>query len=76
MEHRVAEVIGPHQTRPPDWPGDVTQLADELEAVMAAGAHELPAIVAGLNARGTCAGPEGRPWTESTLRQRLAELGA
>ena len=49
--------------------GAVTDLADELEAVLAAGADELPAIVAALNER-------GGHWTESTLRQRLAELGA
>ena len=48
---------------------EVTELADELEAVLAAGADGLPAIVAALNAR-------GGTWTESTLRQRLAELGA
>jgi hypothetical protein len=65
----TVEVIGPHQTRPPEWPREVTELADELEAVLAAGADGLPAIVAALNARG------GR-WTESALRQRLAELGA
>jgi hypothetical protein len=47
----------------------VTTLADELEAVLAAGADGLPAIVAALNAR-------GGSWTESALRQRLAELGA
>ena len=65
----TVEVIGPYQTRPPEWPHEVTELADELEAVLAAGADGLPAIVAELNAR-------GGSWTESGLRQRLAELGA
>lgn len=77
MEERLSvEVIGPHQTRPPAWPRETTALADELEAVFAAGANELPAVVTALNARGATRAPDGEPWTESALRQRLAELGA
>jgi len=77
MEHRASvEVVGPHQTRPAAWPQDAATLADELEAVMAGGTHDVPAIVAGLNARAKCAGPGGVAWTEAALRQRLAELGA
>jgi hypothetical protein len=77
MEDRLGvSVIGPHQTRPPEWPREATVLADELEAVFAGGAGDLSAVVAGLNARGTCAAPDGGPWTEPALRERLAELGS
>ena len=72
----TVEVIGPHQTRPPVWPREATVLADELEAVFAAGANDLVAVLGALNARGTSSAPDGSPWTESSLRARLAELGA
>lgn len=72
----AVEVIGPHQTRPSSWPHEATLLADELEAVFAAGANDLVAVVGALNARGTSRAPDGGPWTESSLRARLAELGA
>jgi len=71
----VVEVTGPHQTRPASWPAALTRFADALEAVLTDAPHELPAIVAGLNERGFLA-PDGRPWTEDSLRARLAELGA
>jgi len=75
MEHLPAvEVIGPHQTRPANWPPALTEFADALEAVLAEGKHSLAALVAGLNERGFPA-PDGSPWTEATLRARLAELG-
>lgn len=75
MEHLpYVEVAGPHQTRPESWPADASALADALEAVLAAGDHDLEAIVAGLNGRGF-ASPDGAPWTEASLRARLRELG-
>jgi len=67
------EVVGPHQTRPAEWPAELGAFADVLEAVLA-GTHELDAIVEGLNARGFAA-PDGGRWTEASLRARLAELG-
>ncbi len=75
MEHLpYAEVVGPHQTRPPSWPLELTEFADALEAVLATGKHDRPAIAAGLNERGPTA-PGGLPWTEASLRARLRELG-
>ncbi|HXF33598.1 MAG TPA: recombinase-like helix-turn-helix domain-containing protein [Candidatus Acidoferrales bacterium] len=76
MEHLpYAEVTGPYQTRPPSWPPALTEFADQLEAVMATGRHELAALVEGLNERGSTA-PEGAAWTQTSLRARLAELGS
>jgi hypothetical protein len=45
------------------------QLADDLEAVMDEGPHDLPGIVAALNARGPAV-----PWTPETLAAELAAL--
>jgi hypothetical protein len=76
MEHLpTVEVTGPHQTRPESWPAALTEFADALEAVLAQGDHSLSAVVEGLNRRGAAA-PGGGPWTEASLRARLAELGA
>ena len=68
------EVTGPHQTRPADWPREWTEFGDALETLLAEGQHELPGLVAGLNARGYPA-PGGGAWTEASLAARLAELG-
>ena len=59
------------QTAPvPSYPAAATTLADELEAVMADGTHDLAGIVAALNAR---AGG-GAPWTPERLAAELAAL--
>lgn len=50
------------------------RLGDALEAAFAAGAVELPAIVAALNAAGAVA-RDGRPWTEDSFRAEMARLG-
>ena len=50
------------------------RLGDALEAAFAAGAAELPAIVAALNAAGAVA-RDGTPWTEATFRAEMARLG-
>jgi hypothetical protein len=60
--------------RPPEWPQALTAFADDLEAVLGEGRHELTELVAALNERGSLA-PDGSPWTEDVLRARLAELG-
>jgi hypothetical protein len=51
------------------YPAAATALADELEAVMADGTHDLPGIVAALNARGP-----REPWTPERLTAELAAL--
>jgi hypothetical protein len=58
------------QTAPvtPYSPAAVT-LADELEAVMDDGTHDLPGIAAALNARGATT-----PWTPESLAAELAKL--
>jgi hypothetical protein len=57
------------QTAPePAYLPDAKALADALEAVMADGTHDLPGIVAALNAR------EGAAWTAESLAAKLSEL--
>jgi len=63
-----------HQTRPdPPYPPDVTAFADELEAIMADGTHDLAAIAAALNARRPSARGR-RNWTPESLSAYFAEL--
>ncbi len=62
------------QTAPnPPYTAAATALADALEAVMADGTHDLPGIVAALNAR-AAAGTE--PWTPERLAAELATLAS
>ena len=63
-----------HQTRPdPPYPAEVTAFADQLEAIMADGTHDLAGIVAALNARRAVAGGHDA-WTPETLSRYFAEL--
>jgi len=60
------------QTAPqPPYPPEASAFADALEAVMADGTHDLPGIVAALNAR---AGAGTTPWTPERLAAELAAL--
>jgi hypothetical protein len=60
------------QTAPqPPYPPAVTAFGDQLEAVMADGTHDLPVIVAALNAR---AGADATPWTPERLAAEPAAL--
>jgi hypothetical protein len=63
-----------YQTRPePPYPAEVTAFADQLEAIMADGTHDLDAIVAALNARNVAAGGH-TSWTAQSLSAYFAEL--
>lgn len=63
-----------HQTRPePPYPADASAFADQLEAIMADGTHELPAIAAALNARHVVAGGRAT-WSPEILSAYFAEL--
>jgi hypothetical protein len=63
-----------HQTRPdPPYPPDVSAFADELEAIMADGTHDLAAIAAALNARGIASGGH-TAWSPETLAAYFAAL--
>jgi hypothetical protein len=63
-----------HQTRPdPPYPAEVTAFADQLEAIMADGTHDLAAIAAALNDRRVSAGGRAS-WTPETLSAYFAEL--
>lgn len=50
------------------------RLADALMAVFDEGAHELDAVVAGLNARAVT-DADGQPWTAQSLTTCLQQLG-
>jgi hypothetical protein len=63
-----------HQTRPdPAYPPEVSAFADELEAIMADGTHDLAAIAAALNARGVASGGH-TAWNPETLAAYFAAL--
>jgi hypothetical protein len=63
-----------HQTRPePPYPPDASAFADQLEAIMADGTHDLPSIAAALNARRVVAGGRAT-WTPEILSTYFAEL--
>lgn len=63
-----------HQTAPdPPYAPDVNAFADDLEAVMSDGTHDLAGIAAALSARRTVAGGH-RSWTPETLSVFLAGL--
>ena len=51
------------------------RLGDALEAAFADGVHDLPALVARLNADGI-ATPDGAAWTEVGFERAMKELGA
>lgn len=55
------------------YPPEATAFADQLEAIMADGTHDLAGIAAGLNARHVVAGGRSE-WTVETLRAYLSEL--
>jgi hypothetical protein len=66
--------LDPHQSRlrpPTDWE---LSLAGALEAAFGQGHHELPALLAALNAS-RVRPREGGAWTEANFRAVMAELG-
>ncbi|MDV6012019.1 recombinase-like helix-turn-helix domain-containing protein [Haloechinothrix sp. LS1_15] len=65
----------PVQSRTAPTSNYADALADELEAIYSSGTHDLPGVVAALNASGVRP-PDGREWTEATFTAQLAELGA
>lgn len=64
-----------HQTRSHEPTPYEGKLAATLEDVFTHVGHELPDVVAGLNARQVPA-PDGQPWTEESFRTEMHRLGA
>lgn len=67
--------LDPHQARtrePTDWE---LALAGAIEQAFGQGHHELPALVAALNAS-RVRPREGGPWTEQNFTALMRELGA
>ncbi|MFE4954474.1 recombinase-like helix-turn-helix domain-containing protein [Streptomyces sp. NPDC056653] len=74
------QYLNPHQARTADPTPYEKKLAAVIEDVFGSGAHDLPAhdlpgLVAGLNARDLPA-PDGNPWTEDAFRTEMRRLGA
>lgn len=75
MSPYTSPYLNPHQTRtrePTDWEG---QLADAIESAFAAGAHELDALIAALNAS-RVRPRNGGQWTAEIFTALMHELGA
>jgi hypothetical protein len=67
--------LDPHQSRdrpPTDWE---MSLAGAIEGAFGAGHHDLPALVAALNAS-RVRPREGGAWTEANFTALMRELGA
>jgi hypothetical protein len=67
--------LDPHQSRtrePTDWE---MSLAGAIEGAFGQGHHELPALVAALNAS-RVRPRDGGAWTEANFRALMQELGA
>ena len=65
--------LEPHQARRRPQTDFENLLGDAIEAAFAAGAWELDALVARLNADGIRM-PDGRQWTEDSFKALMAEL--
>ena len=67
--------LSPRQTREGEPGPYEAELAKTIEKVFGTGTHDLPGLVAGLNAEGLFA-PDGRPWTEESFTAEMKRLGA
>jgi hypothetical protein len=71
MDEQYLEV---HQTRHgPPTPYEV-KLAAAIEEIFGRGEHDLPGLVAGLNAAGLVA-PDGKRWSVERFVEQFASLG-
>jgi hypothetical protein len=71
MDEQYLEV---HQTRQgPPTPYEV-KLAGAIEEIFGRGEHDLPGLVAGLNATGLVA-PDGAPWSVERFVEQFGSLG-
>lgn len=75
MEPKTPLILEPVQSRITPTTNYEDAFADELEAVYARGAHELPDVVAAFNRTGVRP-PDGADWTEGSFVAELARLGA
>lgn len=66
--------LDPHQARRRLPTSYEDLLGDAIERAFAAGAHELPDLVARLNGTGP-ASENGQPWTEASFTALMARLG-
>jgi hypothetical protein len=67
--------LDPHQARRRPATPYEDLLGDAIERAFAAGAHDLPSLVARLNETGPGA-ENGEPWTEQSYRALMARLSA
>lgn len=64
-----------HQSRSAPPTAYESLLGDAIERAYAQGIHDLPGLVAALNASGP-AGPNGDPWTQDSYIREMARMGA
>lgn len=64
-----------HQSRTTDPTPYEVKLAGAIEEVFAGGAHELDALVAGLNLL-EIPSPSGEPWTTESFTSEMQRMGA
>ncbi len=64
-----------HQNRSAEPTAYESLLGDAIERAFAQGIHDLPGLVAYLNAGGP-SGPNGQAWTPENYQQEMARLAA
>lgn len=64
-----------HQSRSAPPTAYESLLGDAIERAYAQGIHDLPGLIAALNATGP-AGPNGEAWTPDSYTREMARLGA
>jgi len=64
-----------HQNRSAEPTAYESLLGDAIERAFAQGIHDLPGLVAYLNAGGP-SGPNGQAWTAENYQQEMARLAA
>jgi hypothetical protein len=67
--------LEPHQARQAAPTPYETKLAGALEEIFGRTVHDLPGVLAELNAAGST-GPDGRAWSEESFTTEMARLGA
>ncbi|MEU0649677.1 recombinase-like helix-turn-helix domain-containing protein [Streptomyces umbrinus] len=67
--------LSAHQSRTVDPSPYEMKLAGAIEEIFAAGTHDLPGLLRGLEAAGLTA-PDGQPWTEASFTTEIERLGA
>lgn len=71
----MSNYLEKHQSRLAEPTPYERKLAGAIEEIFGRGAHDLPALLAGLTEGGITA-PDGTPWTEESFTREMRRLGA